>query len=230
MLGDVRAAADDRFSSHAPFHFDLSILDLYVALKHGATLVLIGEEIGKDPERLAPLIAERADHDLVLGAVDPGCSRSTGSSSSTTTRRSGTCCSRARSSRSSICGRCTRQLPKPRYFNLYGPTETNVCTFYEVPRRSPEERVDAVPDRQDLLAPAVHGRRRRGTRRAARARKASCASSGRGVMQGYWDLPEQTARGFLIDAAGVRWYQHRRHRHRGRWTGTTSIAAGATGW
>ncbi len=21
----------------------------------------------------------------------------------------------------------------PRYFNLYGPTETNVCTFYEVP-------------------------------------------------------------------------------------------------
>ncbi|MCC6774462.1 MAG: AMP-binding protein, partial [Gemmatimonadaceae bacterium] len=30
--------ADDRFSSHAPFHFDLSILDLYVPLKHGATV------------------------------------------------------------------------------------------------------------------------------------------------------------------------------------------------
>ena len=39
----------DRFSSHAPFHFDLSILDIHVPLKHGATLVLIGEEIGKDP-------------------------------------------------------------------------------------------------------------------------------------------------------------------------------------
>jgi acyl-CoA synthetase (AMP-forming)/AMP-acid ligase II len=31
--------------------------------------------------------------------------------------------------------------------------------------------------------------------------------SGRGVMQGYWGLPEQTTRGFLTDAAGVRWYK-----------------------
>jgi non-ribosomal peptide synthetase component F len=49
----------DRFSSHAPFHFDLSILDIYLPLKHGATLVLVAEEIGKDPVRLAPLIAEQ---------------------------------------------------------------------------------------------------------------------------------------------------------------------------
>jgi non-ribosomal peptide synthetase component F len=31
----------DRFVSHAPFHFDLSILDIYLSLKHGATLVLV---------------------------------------------------------------------------------------------------------------------------------------------------------------------------------------------
>src|SRR5204863_7928604 len=51
--------ANDRFSSHAPFHFDLSILDIHVSIKHGATLVLIGEDIGKDPERLAALIADQ---------------------------------------------------------------------------------------------------------------------------------------------------------------------------
>src|SRR5688572_2665233 len=39
----------DRFSSHAPFHFDLSILDLFVPLAHGASIVLIGEEDGKNP-------------------------------------------------------------------------------------------------------------------------------------------------------------------------------------
>jgi acyl-coenzyme A synthetase/AMP-(fatty) acid ligase len=49
----------DRFSSHAPFHFDLSILDIHVSLKHGATLIIVGEDIGKDPVRLAPLIAEQ---------------------------------------------------------------------------------------------------------------------------------------------------------------------------
>src|SRR4029078_3264698 len=42
----------DRFSSHAPFHFDLSILDIYVPIKHGATLVLISEETGENPSRL----------------------------------------------------------------------------------------------------------------------------------------------------------------------------------
>jgi non-ribosomal peptide synthetase component F len=49
----------DRFSSHAPFHFDLSILDIYVSLKHGATLVLMEEQLGKEPGRLAPWIAEK---------------------------------------------------------------------------------------------------------------------------------------------------------------------------
>ena len=54
----------DRFSSHAPFHFDLSILDIHVCLKHGATLVLIGEDIGKDAPRVRqiPLAFCRETH------------------------------------------------------------------------------------------------------------------------------------------------------------------------
>jgi len=51
--------AQDRCSSHAPFHFDLSILDIYMTLKHGATLVLVPEDLGKDPVALAPFIAQR---------------------------------------------------------------------------------------------------------------------------------------------------------------------------
>ena len=43
----VEFSENDKFSSHAPFHFDLSILDIYVPMKHGATLVLIGESLGK---------------------------------------------------------------------------------------------------------------------------------------------------------------------------------------
>ena len=50
------SAASDRFSSHAPFHFDLSILDLYLPLRHGARLVLIGEDVGKEPPGLAELM------------------------------------------------------------------------------------------------------------------------------------------------------------------------------
>ena len=39
----------------------------------------------------------------------------------------------------------TEQLPWPRYFNLYGPTETNVCTFYEVQLPVPPERTEPYP-------------------------------------------------------------------------------------
>src|SRR3990172_113243 len=119
----------DRFSSHAPFHFDLSILDIYVSIKHGATLVLVGEEIGKDPLRLAPFISDKRisiwystpsilsflaqygrldryqfpDLRLVLfaGEVFP----------------------------IKYLRLLKNLLPRPRYFNLYGPTETNVCTY-----------------------------------------------------------------------------------------------------
>ncbi|HEX9725013.1 MAG TPA: AMP-binding protein, partial [Vicinamibacteria bacterium] len=58
----------DRFSSHAPFHFDLSILDLFVPIQHGATIVLIGEELGKQPLNLARLIS---DHRLTVWYSTP---------------------------------------------------------------------------------------------------------------------------------------------------------------
>jgi acyl-coenzyme A synthetase/AMP-(fatty) acid ligase len=36
-------------------------------------------------------------------------------------------------------------LPKPQYFNLYGPTETNVCTYYKLPDLIPEEQDRPFP-------------------------------------------------------------------------------------
>ena len=73
--------------------------------------------------------------------------------------------------------------------------------------RSRRTAATPYPDRQRLLASAPRVARR--ARREVRAwrRRASSASPGRGVMQGYWALPEQTANGFLIDADGTRWYR-----------------------
>jgi amino acid adenylation domain-containing protein len=197
---------NDRFSSHAPFHFDLSILDIYVPLKHGATLVLISEDVGKEPQRLAPLIAEKrisvwysapsilsllaqygnlASYDysalrlvLFAGEVFP--------------------VKHLRALKS--------LLPQPRYFNLYGPTETNVCTYYEIPKHIPEEGTVPFPIGQTcshLQTKVVdeHGRE------VLANEEGELCVSGRGVMQGYWALPEQTARSFLLDDAGQRWYK-----------------------
>ena len=196
----------DRFSSHAPFHFDLSILDIYVSIKHGATLVLVEEEVGKDPLRLAPLISEKRitiwystpsilsflaqygrldryefpDLRFVLfaGEVFPVKHL-----------------------------RALKQLiPNPRYFNLYGPTETNVCTFYEIPQSIREDRTNPFPIGKACSHYQIGILDEQG-QEVAPGKEGELCAAGPGVMSGYWNLPEKTANAFLVDSAGNKWYK-----------------------
>ena len=63
--------AEDRLSSHAPLHFDLSVFDLFAAAKAGAAVVLVPQQTGALPGRARHVDSRHRDHDLVLGAVDP---------------------------------------------------------------------------------------------------------------------------------------------------------------
>ncbi len=125
---------DDRFSSHAPFHFDLSVLDIYVAIKHGATLFLISEDLGKNPKELAHFIAA---HRLTIWYSTP--------SILTLLVQFGNLPAHDMSSLRIVLfagevfpvkhlREVKRHWPAPVYYNLYGPTETNVCTFARIPR------------------------------------------------------------------------------------------------
>lgn len=48
--------ASDRFGSHAPLHFDLSVFDIFVAIKQGAAIVLLPEMLSTFPVKLAEYI------------------------------------------------------------------------------------------------------------------------------------------------------------------------------
>ena len=60
---------DDRFSNHAPFHFDYSVLDLYLSIKHGATVYLISEDLARRPRDMVRFIATSSLDGLELDAV-----------------------------------------------------------------------------------------------------------------------------------------------------------------
>jgi amino acid adenylation domain-containing protein len=195
----------DRFSSHAPFHFDLSVLDIYVSLKHGATLVLVEEQLGKDPARLAPWIAQKKisiwysapsilsllaqfgkleHHDysslglvLFAGEVFP----------------------------IKYLKLLKSLWPHPRYFNLYGPTETNVCTFYEVPRMIPESQTEPVPIGKacPYCEPLVVDE---SGSEVVRGNEGELCIAGSSVLVGYWNLPENSAKAFL-PGRDRRWYR-----------------------
>lgn len=196
----------DRSSSHAPLHFDLSILDVFMPARHGSTLVLIDAATGKDPVRLARLISHSRisiwysapsilslmaqfgklpDYDyrklrivLFAGEVFPI--------------------------------KHLRALhalwPDPMYYNLYGPTETNVCTYFKVPAAIEPERTQPYPigrtceqlesrviDTDGAVLPS--------------GQEGELIVRGPGVTQGYWNLPERNEVAFHVDESGSKWYK-----------------------
>lgn len=197
--------ASDRFSSHAPFHFDLSILDIYVPLKHGASVVLIGSEAGKQPGVLADLIAGQQ---ITIWYSTPSILRMLLDYGKLETRD----CSALRII--NFAGevfplkhlrRLQSVWPHAVYYNLYGPTETNVCTYHKLPTVLPTEADYSLPigrkcsddelrvvDPQGLdVQPGDEG---------------ELVVAGGSVMLGYWNLPERDAETFLSQA-GRRWYR-----------------------
>jgi len=196
----------DRFSSHAPFHFDLSILDLYLCFKHGGTLVLIGSEIGREPMGLAKLIAERkltiwySAPSILSVLAEFGKLERFDYSTLRIVFFAGEVFP------VKYLRLIKEQWPHPRYVNMYGPTETNVCTWYEIPVHVPDTRKDPYPIGKvcSNLAGKVVDELGKDLSPAA---EGELVISGPNVLQGYWNLPEQSARAFLVDAAGVRWYR-----------------------
>jgi acyl-CoA synthetase (AMP-forming)/AMP-acid ligase II len=97
-------------------------------------------------------------------------------------------------------------LPRARFYNLYGPTETNVCTWYEVRGQVPDDRTEPYPI--GAVCPPLRARvvdPDGGD--VAVGEEGELCIAGPGVMQGYWNLPDRTAAAFLVDGEGERWYR-----------------------
>jgi amino acid adenylation domain-containing protein len=195
----------DRFSSHAPFHFDLSILDIYVPIKHGASVVLIDSEAGKQPGLLAALIAEQS---ITVWYSTPSILRMLLEYGQLQQRD----CSSLRIL--NFAGEVfplkhLRALmatwPHPAYYNLYGPTETNVCTFHKLPRELPPGADYALPIGRKCSGDETRIVDSDG-RNVAPSDEGELVVAGGSVMLGYWNLPERSSEAFL-EHGGVRWYR-----------------------
>ena len=195
----------DRFSSHAPLHFDLSILDVHVCLSTGATLNLIPEALGKDPAQLAAFIADKR---ITIWYSTPSILSLLNEFGDLAAHD----CSSLRQVHFAgevfpigALQSVRAKWPQPRYFNLYGPTETNVCTWYELPPYPDQARTTPYPIGQVC----AHYRARivdtDGVALAA-GQEGELLIAGDGVMVGYWELPEQTANCF-VELDGERWYR-----------------------
>lgn len=180
----------DRVSSHAPFHFDLSIFDLFVTIKAGATVVLLTKGASLFPLSLAQLISKERitiwysvpwiltklvrhgqleQHDfshlravLFAGEVFP----------------------------IKYLKPLMQKIPSAAYYNLYGPTETNVCHYYKVPLLDPARNEPLPIGRvcENCEAFVLDD----DNQQVSKGEIGELYISGPSLLTGYWGLPEMT--------------------------------------
>lgn len=199
---ELAATAADRFSNHAPFGFDLSVLDLYAAFAAGASVHLVPKVLAYAPTELAGYLREKAitvwysvPSALILMMTDGGLLTAPAPATLRAILFAG------EPFPITFVRRLAQWTPA-RLLNLYGPTETNVCTFHEV-QPADLQRDRPVPigrpcsgDRIELVD--VEGRP------SPPGIEGEIVVSGPTVMLGYWGKPAAPQRYGTGDRAVLR--------------------------
>jgi amino acid adenylation domain-containing protein len=131
-------AATDRLSNHAPFHFDLSVLDLYAAFQAGASVHIVPEGTSYAPAALVEFLHARritvwySVPSVLILMMRQGGLLEAGPGDLRVLFFAG----------EPFPIKHLRPLreawPQVRMANLFGPTETNVCTYHEVGAIEPD--------------------------------------------------------------------------------------------
>ncbi|MFY2561187.1 amino acid adenylation domain-containing protein [Corallococcus terminator] len=187
-IAGVRAA--DRVSNHAPLHFDLSIFDLFATAKCAATLVLVPTSLSVFPRELADFIADR--HIAIWYSVPSALTQlvARGGLSRHAFPNLRTVLFAGEVFPLKYLRQLVLNLPRPRYFNLYGPTETNVCTFHVV-TPSDLARSTPLPIGQVCCGDEVFVVRDDGGL-AGDGEEGELCVAGPTLMSGYWGMEERT--------------------------------------
>jgi L-proline---[L-prolyl-carrier protein] ligase len=193
--GQLDLRETDVLSSHAPLHFDLSTLDFFGAAAAGAAVSLVPPDASMFPVRLAEWIQAR---EISVWYSVP--------SALTILVRYGDL------ERSYFEGLrlvlfagevfpvhylrdLMRLVPEARFFNLFGPTETNVCTYHEV-GQIPAPDDPPVPIGQSCANTRCRVVDESGGVLTDVGAEGELVVTGSIVAQGYWGDPERTAERF----------------------------------
>ncbi len=187
----VQLRGQDRVCSPAPLHFDLSVFDVFATCRAAACLAVLPDGAATFPVSIARwLEAERisvwysvpsvlallASYGN-LGQFDLSALRAVIFAGEVFPPKH--------------LARLMAELPHPRYLNWYGPTETNVCTAFEVPAMgcgAGPAPIGKACANTEVFAVTSEGRLVTG-----HGEVGELYVRGPSVMRGYWGQPGRTA-------------------------------------
>jgi amino acid adenylation domain-containing protein len=187
-------SSSDRLSCHAPLHFDLTIFDLFAAAMKGACVVLIPDDVAMFPLQVASLIEN--EKITVWYSVPFALIQLV---------ERGNLGQRHLALREVIFAgerfpptqlqQLARTMPGVRLTNLFGPTETNVCTYH---RLTPEDIASdqfcpiGIPCPYSLIEVVDES-----GNRVAAGETGELLVAGASVMTSYLDKPELNEKKFV---------------------------------
>ncbi|MFZ1083349.1 MAG: amino acid adenylation domain-containing protein [Terracidiphilus sp.] len=190
---EFHITAADRLACPSPLGFDLSTFDLFNMALTGATAVLVPDNIVWMPRFLTQFVSEAriscwySVPSILSGMLQDGRFSTHAYPDLRLILFAGEVFP------SPILARLQAALPAARLVNLYGPTETNVVTWQEVP--AVFDGVNPLPIGRSCPYAVV----------CIDESSGELLAGGDSLMQGYWNRPEETQRSFKL-VQGQRFY------------------------
>lgn len=194
-------------TSIAPFHFDLSVFDIYVSALKGMQLLLLDQKTCQNPYLLASLFDTYQVHtsyatpSLLVSMLRFGRMHKFKHQSIKQVLFAGEVFPVEQ------LRKLQQNWNQASFYNLYGPTETNVVSYYPIPNEISDERTTPFPigkicfgshamiyDGQDIREFSAH-------------EEGELVISGPTVTQGYVNDEEKNQDVFLFDKQGKRYYK-----------------------
>jgi amino acid adenylation domain-containing protein len=187
----------DRVCSPAPLHFDLSVFDIFAACAAAACLTVLPDGAATFPVSIARwLEAERISVWYSVPSVLTllACYGSLGRFDLSGLR---TVIFAGEVFPPKHLARLMTELPHARYLNWYGPTETNVCTAFEVPPGWAGDR--PAPIGKAIANTEVFAVTGDGHRVSGPGEEGELYVRGPSLMRGYWGQPAKTSGALVPD-------------------------------
>jgi amino acid adenylation domain-containing protein len=190
----------DRVTSHAPIHFDLSTFDIFVTIKAGGTVVLVPDKTSIFPIQLTRLLQDEAVSVLYMVPSILSTMIAYGNVGGHDLSSLRLVLFAGEVFPIKYLRRWMEEAPQAAFYNLYGPTETNVCTYYRVlPEDVAAEKTSPAPIGIACQNMEVFAVDEGGGIVSQPGVEGELWVRGSGVALGYWGDQAKTASAFVQD-------------------------------